>query len=367
EMKLYSTPEALDLIQGDFSTTTPLINTVYQITLMDAMKSYYEYIGGSGCGIPSITLTGTTSDWEKIYKDIDGFSEFGLENWVSEVKPILKEFIEASKGNENTEFWQSIYKNVSFYGNSSISGWILKLYPYLRSKIYLDDSGVEEMTGIEETYRPNPYINGKEYLLSIADLSIIPKGYVELNFEWDQYLKTGDTIKNDMLMYGGFIGITQDGKSMAVKPHIAWAICRKEIPASFEEPDVIYGSERNRNEFEHKITEWLVRPRGSVDSSPVYNPDKNNTSLEGIEEFKKELRSSGLMTSDSTKITLMISWHGEAFVSEIEGYSKESVQAIYDFVLDKLKLWYPAQVKGGGSQEDRNALIPTNMRIVLTI
>ena len=137
--------------------------------------------------------------------------------------------------------------------------------------------------------------------------------------------------------------------------------------ASFKEPDVKYGSEGDHKEFKHEDTEWLSHKMKPVHTYPIYNPDKNKTTEAGIEELKKELKSSGLLTSKPTKITLMVSWHGEAFVSEIENYSKESIEAIEDFVQDKLKLWYPAQTKGMSSQEDREALTPTNYRVVLTI
>ncbi|MFT6503730.1 MAG: hypothetical protein ACJASQ_003868 [Crocinitomicaceae bacterium] len=365
EIESYSTPEALNLVQGNFSTTTPLISTVYQITLMDAMKSYFKYFSDTGCGIPSITLLGTTADWKKIYKDVDKFSAFGLEEWVAEIKPILKEFVEASEGNENTEFWQSIYKNVSFYFNDAISGWVLKFYPYLRTEERLGEVSSEE-NGVQsiKTYRPNPYLKGKEYLLSTINEWDIPKGYVEMGFDWNILLKN-DTLKNEMLLYGGFIGIKQNSKTMAVQPHIAWAICKDSIPNDFEANPLNYSSIRDNNEFEHRATDWGVRYKGFGEiSRPIYNPEKNETAEEGRKEFVEALKSSGLFSNTEVLITIMISWKGDAFVSEVEGYSKESTEVIYKYVQDKLNNWSPAKSELENLNTGELAMRPFNFRMV---
>ena len=56
-----------DLIVSNFSTTDLLEKTISEIVLMDSMKSYFSYGMRTLCGIPSITLEGTTDDWKHIY------------------------------------------------------------------------------------------------------------------------------------------------------------------------------------------------------------------------------------------------------------------------------------------------------------
>lgn len=41
-----------DLIVSNFSTTTPLSKAVSEIVLMDCMKSYFDYLEKTICGIP---------------------------------------------------------------------------------------------------------------------------------------------------------------------------------------------------------------------------------------------------------------------------------------------------------------------------
>jgi len=50
--------DLLELVTGDFSTTTAVEKAAFQVTLMDAMKSYFTYSVTTLCGIPEITLEG---------------------------------------------------------------------------------------------------------------------------------------------------------------------------------------------------------------------------------------------------------------------------------------------------------------------
>lgn len=372
EIQSYAKPEILDLVQGDFTTTTPLISTVYQITLMDAMKTFFNYDGSSGCGIPSITLLGTTEDWVKIYEDVDQFKQFGLEEWVDEVKPIIKEFVEASKGNENREFWQSIYKTVSFYGNFAMSGWVIKLYPYIKSLEVVNENEAEPWESeYGQSYAPNPYLKGKEYLLSTISEGAIPKGYVELNFNWDILQSSGDTIRNEMLLYGGFLGATQDHETMAIRPNIAWAICKKETPEDFKAERPKWNSNRYKEEFTHEHTEWLPRVNFRADTPqvyPIYNPEINQTSEEGLEDFKMQLRASGFLPAGEFEIVLMISHDGLAFLSEISNVSEETENYLYDYIQDELEKWSPAKSEMHiDDKEGSIRLLPLNWKVVLTI
>ena len=54
-------------ITADFSTTGITERITSQITLMETMKSYFDYVVHYiACGIPSVTLTGTPQDWKKV-------------------------------------------------------------------------------------------------------------------------------------------------------------------------------------------------------------------------------------------------------------------------------------------------------------
>ena len=54
------------LLTPEFSTTGPVERAAAQVVLMDTFKEYFESMVMSSCGIPEITLEGTTEDWKKL-------------------------------------------------------------------------------------------------------------------------------------------------------------------------------------------------------------------------------------------------------------------------------------------------------------
>lgn len=195
-----------NLITAQFSTTGDLEKAAFEVTLMDAMKGYFIY-WMSLCGIPSITLEGTTQDWLEISQRIQRFRAFDLDWWVDRLEPILTEFVAASKGEANTVFWQDIYKRHNDSGGPYISGWMIKLFPYLAANnkvernryIEKDPSGAFGDKGISSDYIPH-------------GLSCAP-------FKFDDGLRV-----HDMDFLAGFVGVAQDHETKALRPEIGWAV-----------------------------------------------------------------------------------------------------------------------------------------------
>jgi len=115
----------------DFSTTTPAIRTASEVVLMDAFSSYFTYVMACICGIPKITIEGTADDWQRIRARVEVIATYGLEWWVSRLRPILDEFVLAAEGHPTRDFWQAIYKPVQAYGDEVATGWVTDLFPYL--------------------------------------------------------------------------------------------------------------------------------------------------------------------------------------------------------------------------------------------
>jgi len=123
----------INVLTSDFSTTTPVERIASQITIMEAMKSYFEFIVmRMGCGIPVITLKGTPQDWQKVLDKTRQLAGYDLAWWTSELEPILQEFVNASKGNINRDFWINMFKRHTpqQYGQINADGWIVKFFPY---------------------------------------------------------------------------------------------------------------------------------------------------------------------------------------------------------------------------------------------
>ena len=98
--------ELINTLTADFSTTTAVEKVASEITIMEAMEPYFEFVVVYAvCGIPQITLKGTTEDWEKILEKTRKLEKYDLGWWTKELEPILKEFVHASKGQINKRFW----------------------------------------------------------------------------------------------------------------------------------------------------------------------------------------------------------------------------------------------------------------------
>jgi len=131
QIRAATDPAIHDTLICDFSTTTPAIRAASEIAMMDTYSSYFTYEVGCVCGIPRVTLEGTSEDWRRIRERVEVLATFGLELWVSRLRLILDEFVLTSEGHPTLEFWQAIYKPKKAYFATLATGWITDLFPYL--------------------------------------------------------------------------------------------------------------------------------------------------------------------------------------------------------------------------------------------
>jgi hypothetical protein len=209
EIKANVGAELHDLVIASFSTTGNIEKAAFEITLMDAMKNYFEYGMISQCGIPSITLEGTPEDWRLIVSEAKQLRQYELAWWIDELIPILEQFSDAAQGKVDETFWNGIFKFIPPQGFSGgvpyINGWIIKFFPYL--------------TSLEVKIRKNPFLNqtsDKQTGLEFEDFS---GGLSKANFQW-QYFET----PYDMEFFAGFVGVSQDPKTKTLRPEIGWAV-----------------------------------------------------------------------------------------------------------------------------------------------
>jgi hypothetical protein len=212
------------LVQADFSTTGPVERAVSHLMAMDTFKSYFEYEMLAGCGIPQITLTGTSEDWNKLRASVRRFAEYGLEEWIEALDPILAQFERAKIGQPDVGFWKSMFRYNSGSGTAVMTGWANVLFHYFK------DTN-------EKLYK-NPYLKDWQRRLTIDDqqhwrergndpqgvgIEAIPSCFtsVPLRVFW------GDT-KTDMRIVGGLMGVTQDDQTFEVEPECGWAVVYEE-------------------------------------------------------------------------------------------------------------------------------------------
>lgn len=196
-------------IVSDFSTTGSVERVASQITLMESVKSYFEYIVEYiACGIPSITLDGSVEDWKRVREKTMQLKKYGLEKWIDSLDPILQEFILAADGKPNQIFWKSMIKKQSvdrLAGGgclpempTQLDGWLLKLFP--------DENGVT----LEE----------------ISHTKDMPTEYVRVSFYYQVINPDDGTIisRTPMELWAGFVGAKIDNENNMVTPMIGWFV-----------------------------------------------------------------------------------------------------------------------------------------------
>ena len=141
-------PEFAQHFKSKFTTTTRLIQTVSNITLMNTLKEYFSFSMILGCGLPGIVLDGTQEDWSKLkstyeyFKSITEKSE--LKDWYTHFDTIFNMFIELRMLQESgvvdeinvPENFKQLFKRVITYipqgsgGDQILGGWIRLFCPY---------------------------------------------------------------------------------------------------------------------------------------------------------------------------------------------------------------------------------------------
>ena len=197
----------VETLTCNFSTTTSLEKTVSEITIMESVKSYFEFITIMiVCGIPEITLEGTPQDWEKVLNKARGLKEYKLEWWISQLEPLLEEFVKASKGTVNQEFWRNMFKYHSqekYGAPNMIDGWIVKFFPY-------DKKGQ------------------RNNLKQLEGTDSLPDEIVKVDLKYQEVYNNTVT-ETPLELWAGFVGLEQNKRNFALRPQISWMIRKKDL------------------------------------------------------------------------------------------------------------------------------------------
>ena len=120
------------ILTTPFSSTTPVEQAVFDCTLMDSVKAYYDYRFSLCCGIPQVTLRGSPADFQQVIDRINQlrtiFTDFHW--WLDTLIPHLQQFKASAEGKPDIDWWQKICHEVG--GGSDISmlaGWLADFVP----------------------------------------------------------------------------------------------------------------------------------------------------------------------------------------------------------------------------------------------
>lgn len=229
-----------DLVVANFSTSGNVEKAAFEISLMDAMDHYFSYSFSTMCGIPEIKLEGTPEDWALIEQKARQLAQYDLAWWMKDLAPVLKEFTAASKGTINQQFWEGFFKidyiDVICNEEPSMTGWIIKFFPYLPGLKEEGDeiAGRNPLVGVDiKTFFKKGRSGKKEYMGPKIDGGVFANGLSKAEFLYNDH---GRFYK--MTFNAGFIGISQDPATKALRPEMGWAVIDTNEPPSKEAIDL---------------------------------------------------------------------------------------------------------------------------------
>lgn len=136
-------PDLRKWIIPDFTTTTPNDITTASVIMMATLQSYFKYLFGITCGIPSVTLLGTKEDWAKIRNRVDKLDSFGDQptQWAALLRPVCDSFVacfdtsspEAIK--RSADFWSYV---CHYQSGGSGPTWLSGKHCHSVNLIFLD-------------------------------------------------------------------------------------------------------------------------------------------------------------------------------------------------------------------------------------
>lgn len=131
--KNINTPGYVDLMQSDFSTTTPDQGIISQVILMSSVKKYFSYKMKLGCGIPGVEMDGTEKDWEMLIEKLNNLEtllnpilvHLQLESLFKSTRVIFTNLLDTYKGKPDKQWWSNIVSRTRYGsgGQTCWSGW----------------------------------------------------------------------------------------------------------------------------------------------------------------------------------------------------------------------------------------------------
>ena len=295
-------------ITADFSTTGVTERITSQITLMETLKDYFEYVVVYlACGIPTVTLTGTPQDWQKVLEKTKRLEKYGVGKWTQSLEPILTEFVKASEGKANQTFWQGMIKKKridKLAGGgcdpakpTELDGWILKFFP--------DENG-QTLDKVPHTHKmpaERVYVDFIYQIINPLDGTIMPEVPMQL--------------------IAGFIGTEVDAQTHALTPKMGWAVRQM------------------------ASTDSIVKKLKRIDEEPLGGI---NLRVSRVPDFLSELKRIKRLTLHFTNGVVLPDWFYDLKIDElrIEGEMSDEQEANIRKHFPKANIRRPRQSKADG-------------------
>ncbi|KAF8803973.1 hypothetical protein BYT27DRAFT_7225460 [Phlegmacium glaucopus] len=209
-------------ILPDFTTSTSSDTIICSVLMMSTLKAYFSYTMELACGIPSVTLEGEKSDWERLLARLDKLNSFGEEPkaWAALLRPILTRFVAAFDGEPDIDFWSRVcHYHPQGSGPTYLSGWITAFCVWSSVGKWQGHCTSDSLVLDEVSY---PVIKSQD----------VPMGFCEVDVKL-----IDNEVTFQCMMVSGHLALSIEGeKKDSIRPLPSWFMFIKE---ECEDPEQI--------------------------------------------------------------------------------------------------------------------------------
>ncbi|KAE8444443.1 hypothetical protein EG329_000534 [Mollisiaceae sp. DMI_Dod_QoI] len=203
-------PSLREWILPQFTTTTKVDQAIASIMMMSTLQKYFSYGCSITCGLPSVTLQGQKSDWEKLATKAERIVTFGDEpkQWLELLKPVLARYVasfDAPEAEETKDFWQKIaHHSGGGSGPTYLSGWITAFCFWSAdgTSFHKPGSNPGPNKEMRSMGKPTPILELDGARYHRIETSAVPPGWASVPIELDD-----DGHKIPCTMVAGSVGV----------------------------------------------------------------------------------------------------------------------------------------------------------------
>lgn len=239
-------PSVAAWLLPNFSTTTEADRVAASVSIMSILQAYFEFVCCLCCGIPKVTLLGTTADWRELRSKIDRLPDFDLKEglmtrWHALLAPVLDQFVQAAQGSPDVTFWDRVCSHRGGgSGPSFLSGWVTVFSVFSHKGDWQDHASQVRGRGRGPSQTPNGESETckEEQQWPVIDLDKLPVGAVSV-----PVLVDDNGVQYDTNMIAGQFAYEASGESgTAVRPRTDWCIAytgeRKADPRNYKHGEI---------------------------------------------------------------------------------------------------------------------------------
>ena len=234
--KIMINEDILNILKEKFSESTREEEIANNVTFLSLFKKYFVYSMDGTCGISKVTIEGTIEDWDLLLKKIIEIGNLDEEIvfWTDEIKKIVQKIINTLETrNPDLDFFKGIVNNTDRSTECKpnlINGWIIKFIPYDIDNNKCDFN--------------SPEFNGLTIDKIPSQIVILPFNCIYISQKYE------------LEFYSGLFGVSQDEKTLEIRPIIGYAI----VEVKKKKPNEIDPNERIR-QLEQEVQRLRLRER----------------------------------------------------------------------------------------------------------